>query len=313
MWDDSKMNASLFIYQLTPLVQIEFFSADQSSKLRGAGRDILFLNECNNISHESFKELSVRTAMTTFVDFNPTAPFWIDQYKNDKNFFISTYLDAREYLPAKVVKDIESRRNDKNWWRVFGLGLVGSLECLVFPDFVIIDAWPESNDKALFGLDFGYSDPCTCVRTMIKDKTLFLDEMFYKTGLTNQQIAKTLDQVGVRKNSDLIYADSAEPKSIEEIKSLGYFIKPCLKGPDSVLAGIKKLKEYDIEVTRRSTNGIYELRQFQWVESGEDANGNKLYSEKTVGIDHFIDASRYAIFTSQHKKGIDYANFNKWN
>lgn len=311
LWDDSKWNQSSSIYYFSDNVVIEFFSADQSSKLRGGSRQILFINEVNNITKASFDELDVRTEIVTFVDYNPVSPFWIEAKKTASNFIHSTYLDAKQVLSRNIVDKIEMRRNDKNFWRVYGLGLTGSIEGLVYPDFTIIDEFPSS-DKSIYGLDFGFSsDPSALTKVLIQEHDLFLEEKIYETGLTNQAISNRFAQLGLRKAYDEIYGDSAEPKSIEEIKLTGYLIKPTLKGPDSVIAGIRKCQEYRIHVTKNSVHGIKELRNLMFVEIGENEDGEKLYGTKITGEDHFCDSFRYPVFTKMHKKGIDYAAFTK--
>lgn len=308
-FDENKWNKSELQYQLTEYCRIEFFSANDSSKLRGAERDILFINECNNITHESFKELTVRTIVCTFVDYNPVAPFYIDKYITKGNYIHSTYLDARDYLPKKIVDDIESRRGDINWWRVFGLGLVGNIHGVVYPNFTVIpdNQYPISS-KGGYGLDWGFSsDPTAITRCLIKADHLYLHEMLYKTGLTNQPLSDTMEELGIRKFYDEIIADSEDPKSIEELSELNWEITGALKGPGSVREGIKKCQAYKLFVTESSLNLIYELRQYLYVELHEDAEGNMLYGEKTKGVDHLIDSFRYYVFTkTAGEQKIDY-------
>lgn len=305
-WDENKWNKSDFIYEYNSFVTFEFFSADRSDKLRGAGRDYLFINEVNNITLASFNELDVRTRICTFVDYNPTQMFWIQKFITSKNFIKSTYLDSKAVLQQAIVDKIESRRGDKNWFRVYGLGEIGSTEGLVFPDFIIIDKFPEhETEKCFYGLDFGFSsDPSALSKLLVKGDNLYAHELLYQTNLTNQQLARRFEQLGVSKNYDEIYCDSAEPKSIEELKREGYNARPALKGPDSVIAGIRKLQEYKINVTKDSTNLIKELRGLQYQETGEDAEGNKLFGQKLVGDDHLCFGKNTKVMTSKGNKRI---------
>jgi phage terminase large subunit len=180
---------------------------------------------------------------------------------------------------------------DPNWYQVYGLGEVGSLEGIVFNNFNIEDF--DYTDKKIHGMDFGYTnDPTSLVSVVVKDKTLYVDELFYRQGLTNQDISTLMEQSGLRKHYDIIYCDSAEPKSIEELHRMGWIAKPASKGPDSILKGIDNLKSYNIVISRRSLNLIKELRNYQWQ---KDKDGK--YVNRPIGIDHAIDALRYVVGT----------------
>lgn len=271
---------------------IEFFGVEEASKVAGAGRDFLFVNEANNISFQTFQQLQLRTRLLSFLDWNPTASFWYHEFlqqQENVGYIHSTYLD-NPYVSQNTVDLLESMKDrDRNFYNVYALGLVGNLEGLVFNNFRIENF--EQNDKRIFGMDFGYTnDPTTLVSVYMKDRTLYCDELLYNQGLTNQDISNYLLQLGVRKHSDIIYADSAEPKSIEELYRLGWMVKPSIKGPDSVINGINTLKSFDIVVTPRSLNLIKELRNYQWL---KDKDGKSI--NKPIGLDHSIDALRYCV------------------
>lgn len=267
---------------------IEFFGADSPDKLRGARRDYLFINECNNIPYDSFQQLEVRTKERIFLDYNPTSEFWVHEKllgHEDVKYIQSTYLD-NDYLDPNIVKSIERRKDqDENWWRVFGLGEVGSTEGIVYTNWKIVNKWPECRWEVL-GIDFGYTnDPTAIVRIGYYDQELYIDEVVYETGLTNQDIGRKLKGERVQ-----MYADSAEPKSIEEIRRMGFHIKPCEKGKDSILNGITKVKEYKLNITKTSTNVIKELRNYQWrLKDGRPDN------KPIDNYNHALDAMRYAI------------------
>ena len=273
---------------------IEFFPADEASKLRGGRRDILFINECNNVSKEAFDELDVRTRQCTFLDYNPVGEFWAMELEGlpDTAYIHSTYLDAKTVLPRAVVGRIESRRErDPGWWRIYGLGEVGNIEGLVHPVFQTVDALPE-NGTQMFGLDFGYTnDPTALVKCVIRGDELYADELLYENGLNNRQIAHKLAECGVRKGYDEIFADAAEPKSIDEIKLHGWNIKPAPKGPDSVRQGIDKVNQYRQFWTKRSLNAIKEMRNYRYI---ADKNGT-ITNKPTDCWNHALDARRYAV------------------
>ena len=295
LYDRESHNISNHTYKIgTNLLQ--FFSVEDESKVRGPRRDFLFINECNNIRFETFKQLNMRTLFTTFLDFNPVAEFWVHKFilgQPKVAFVKSTYLDNLEFTPTKVIDEIERMKNlDPNWYRVYGLGEIGSLEGLVFHNFEVLD-FDLENEKRYFGLDWGFTNDPTCLLSVIeKDKTLFVDEIFYRQGLTNADISHLMEQSGLRKRYDIIYCDSAEPKSIEELSRFGWIAKPSLKGPDSVLKGIDNLKTFNIVISKRSLNLIKEMRNYQWQ---KDKDGRLI--NRPIGIDHAIDALRYVVGT----------------
>jgi phage terminase large subunit len=277
---------------------LEFFSADEASKLRGGRRNALFVNECNNITGQSADELFVRTSEFIILDYNPVSEFWIHEkgliHDQKSEFIHSTYLDAKHVLPKAIVEDIESRKDkDPNWWRVYGLGEIGNVEGLVHPKFELINSLP-SGGIVFYGLDWGFSnDPTSLVKCVIIKDWLLCDQLIYEKGLTNQQIASRFQTLGIRKNYDEIFADSAEPKSIKEIQLYGYNIKPTVKGADSVLAGIQKVNQYNQAWTKRSLDSIKEQRNYRYI---EDSNG-KITNKPMDDFNHSMDARRGAVFT----------------
>lgn len=303
-FDDSRFNKTDKIYHFDN-VDMEFFPADNSAKLRGGRRDILYINECNNISYNSYNELQVRTKEFTILDYNPVSDFWAMEIKNDPEveFIHSTYQDAKHVLPPSIVESIESRRaKDTNWWRVYGLGEVGNIEGLVHSTFTQTESLPDGGLE-FYGLDFGFSnDPTALVKCVIKGDNLYSDQLIYEKGLTNDQIAKRLESFGVRKGYDEILADAAEPKSIEEIKAYGYNIKAAPKGPDSVLAGIQKLNQYNQYWTKRSVDGIKEQRNYRYIET----NDGKITNKPIDDFNHLMDARRYALVGKLNIKSAEF-------
>ena len=274
--------------------QIEFFGADDQSKVRGPRRDILYMNEGNNIPWETARGLDIRTSTFTIVDWNPVGEFWAHENWMDDpgtSYSHSTYLDAKAVLPAQTVADIESYKDkDPNWWHIYGLGLIGKIEGLVYPFFEQVDELPPGDVG--YGLDLGFSDdPAVLVANVIQGDKLFSHELMYKTGMTNDVIARNMDLLGIRTNYDEIIADCAEPKSIAEIHAKGFNIKPCEKGQGSVEYGIQKVNQYKQFWTRTSLNCIKEQRNFRYV---TDKDG-KLTEKTTHRFSHGMDARRYYV------------------
>ena len=290
---DANFNKSLLRYEFANGSVIEFFSADDASKLRGARRDVLYINECNNVTFESYNELAIRTKKEVYLDFNPANEFWVHKELKDEpdtDFIILTYKD-NEALDESIVTQIEKNRDKAatssywaNWWRVYGLGQVGSLEGVVFNNWKEIDTIPNEAKLIGIGLDFGYTnDPTAAIEIYNYNGTRIVNELVYRTGMVNSDIAKILPS-GV-----IIYADSSEPKSIEEIRRQGKTIKGVTKGADSINYGIDVMQRQDYLVTKQSTNLIKELRSYCW---DTDKQGQRMRRP----IDHYnhaIDALRY--------------------
>ncbi len=284
---------------------IEFFGCDDYTKVTGAGRDFLFINECNNVSWPIFQQLQLRTRRLTFLDYNPTSSFWVHEHllsQDNVGYIHSTYLD-NPYVSQNTIDLLNrSKETDPNFYRVYALGLVGSNDGLVFQNWNVVDDFPIGN-KVFYGLDFGYvNDPSTCVSLFKQNGELYVDEIFYGLGMTNADISDSFATYNLRKNNDLIFADSAEPKSIDELFRRGWNVKPTIKGPDSILKGIDLMKQYKMNISKRSVNLIKELRQYQWI---KDKDGKP--TNKPGGSDHAIDALRYALMSSERKVNTGFA------
>ena len=292
---DDRFNKSLLKYEFANGSFIEFFSADDSSKLRGARRDILYINECNNIQFDAYNELSIRTKKEIYLDFNPANEFWVHtelKHDSDADFIILTYKD-NEGLDEGIVQQIEKNRLKAktstywdNWWRVYGEGKIGQLQGAVFTNYTIIDRIPEEARLIGIGLDFGYSaDPTAIIEIYTYNNQRILNEKAYQTKMLNSDIAQILPV------SVPIVADSAEPKSIEEIRRQkhGILIKGATKGKDSINYGIDVMQRQDYLVTKSSTNLIKELRSYCW---DTDKTGKRL-NKPIDTFNHGIDAIRY--------------------
>ena len=289
---DERFNKSLLKYEFANGSFIEFFSADDSSKLRGARRDILYVNECNNVNFEAYNELSIRTKKEIYLDFNPANEFWVEEIKEDKeaDFIILTYKD-NEALDIGIVDQIEKNRLKadtstywRNWWKVYGLGELGMLEGVVFSNWKQIDTIPKEARLVGLGMDFGYTnDPTSIIEVWKHNETRILNEIVYQTGLLNSDIAKKLPK-------DVpVYADSAEPKSIRTLQLAGITIKGVTKGRDSINYGIDVMQRENYLVTSNSTNLIKELRSYCW---DTDKTGKRL-NKPIDNYNHAIDAVRY--------------------
>ena len=289
-------NKTLLRYEFSNGSYIEFFSADDESRLRGARRNILYLNESNNINYDAYLQLQIRTDGEIYLDYNPTSRFWVHTEvigQPDTELLILTYKD-NEALSGEIVKQLEANRSKAltssywdNWCRVYLDGLTGQVEGTIYTDFEVIDIIPEEARLLGWGLDFGFSnDPAALIGLYKYNDDIIVDEVIYQTGLLNTDLSNLMKTYGVLGE---IYADSAEPKSIEEIRRMGFNIKPAQKGPDSILNGIDILKRKRIHVTKQSVNLLKELNNYKWV---TDKNGNKL--NKPVDMfNHALDAVRY--------------------
>ena len=288
---ENRWNKTDCIYTFETGSKIEFFSADQPDKVRGPRRERLFINEANNIPFDTFEQLEVRTNNYAFLDWNPTSEFWfysdVKGKRNDVDHIILTYLD-NEALSPDIVASIEQRKNRPGWWKVYGEGLLGETEGKIYKNWIIIDEIPHEARLERYGLDFGYSnDPTALVAIYKYNNGFILDEILFQKGLSNKQIADTirnLEQV-------LVIADSAEPKSIDEIKSYGVNIIGAEKGKDSVNNGIQFVQDQRISITKQSLNIIKEYRNYLWM---TDKFGKILNVPEGIW-DNSMDAIRYGI------------------
>ena len=309
---EENYNKTQLIYTFANGSYIEFFSADQEDKVRGPRRHVLYINECNNLSYDTYHQLAIRTAKTIWLDFNPSNEFWAyTECKEDEDteWLTLTYKD-NEGLPDAIKREIEKARDKaffdpegnihdekntknkfwKNWWLVYGLGLLGSLDGVIFGNWDIIPEIPEGAVFVGSGNDFGYTnDPTTVVDVYIYGAKRILDERCYSTGLLNSDIAAILKQGNP---PPIVYSDSAEPKSIAEIKKAGVNIHAVHKGKDSINYGIQIMQQQDYL--------IKELRQYCW---DVDSNGNKL-NKPAGGFDHCFVGETH-VTTLKGEKRID--------
>ena len=270
----------------------EFVSIDQPQKIRGRKRTVVFLNEANELALEDFRQISFRTTWKIFMDYNPSDEFhWIYDHvltRDDVDFFQTTYKD-NPHLNEETIAEIERlKETDENYWRIYGLGERGVNTAAIFPSWDICQEIPENASLVAYGLDWGFTaDPTVVVAVYRHDINLYIQEHLYRTGMTNEDIGVELERLNVGKLE--IVADSAEPKSIEELYRKGFNIKPAKKGPDSVRMGIDIMKRHKIHIHAKSMNAQKEFRNYRWQE-----DKNAVLLNKPVDLyDHTVDAVRY--------------------
>ena len=300
---DNRWNKTSSTYTFETGSVIEFFSVESWERVKGARRDVLFVNEANHIDYNSYTQMEVRTKEVIWLDWNPENEFWWYtevQNRQDVDFITLTYKD-NEACPVEIVKAIEARKDNKNWWKVYGLGELGEVESRIFTGWQIIDEIPHEARLERYGLDFGYSnDPTAIVAIHYLDGGYVLDEVLYRLRMANREIADLLSTLP----HSLVVADSAEPKSIDEIKTHGINIVPATKGQGSVLQGIQYVQDQRISVTKQSVNLIKEYRNYLWQ---TDKDG-KIINEPQEFMNHCMDAVRYGFDKFKHglfKQNLD--------
>lgn len=297
LWDEDAWNATDKIYTFSNGASIEFFSADSPGKVHGPARDRLFINEAQNISWEVARQLFIRTRGFIVIDYNPTHEFWVHKHiqPDTRTRTIHSTFRDNPFLTKDQVQDLMAGQSDENWWRVYGLGLVGRLEGVIY-EFEQIDEMPEAYGLTeLYGLDYGFTNSFTAMVHLLADpkrKICYIDEQTYERGLLNSDILERMHEKRVPKTAP-IYADCAEPKSNEELKRKGgYRIIESYKGKE-IAHQISYMKEWKLMVTKRSTNWIHEARNYAWAKNQDSEKTNTPIKQN----DHCMDATRYALFT----------------
>lgn len=299
-WQDSRWHGTKHTYTFESGSKIEFLSIDTYGKAHGPRRDVLFVNEANNLDYKIVDQLITRTRKIIWLDWNPTEEFWfytdMQPNRDDIDFITLTYLD-NEALDETTRKEIESHKNNKAWWTVYGLGQLGEIETRIYKGWQIIDDIPFEARLERYGVDFGYSnDPTAIVAVYYYNGGYILDEIAYQTALLNKPIADIINN----QPRALVIADAAEPKSIDEIRLQGVTILPCQKGPGSISRGIGYVQQQKISVTKRSVNLIKEYRNYVWI---TDKDG-RILNDPTEINNHAMDAVRYAIASIKDPKQV---------
>ena len=298
---DPRWNASDLVYTYPNGAKLEFFSADTSGKVLGPARKRLFINECNHIPYDTARQLFVRTTGLILLDYNPAASFWaIEQIEPRENCIVihSTYKD-NTFLSPEQVAEIESNRNDANWWKVYGEGKLGSLDGVIYI-FEQIDKMPDKGDLVeVCGMDFGFNDPTSIVRVLAdkRKKVAYIDQIAYRRQMKNEDIAQALVDAQIPR-SVRIWADAAEPKSIREIgDATGLNVMACDKSApvksDRRKFQIQWLQGWTLYITKASVDIIRDMRNYTWE---KDRDGN-ITSTPIHTFSHGPDSLRYALFS----------------
>ena len=293
-WNDKAWNESSHTYTFPGKTILEFISFDKFGKAHGPRRDILFINEANNLPYNIVDQLITRTRKIVWMDWNPSVEFWfyteMKPNRDDIDFITLTYKD-NEALDETTIKEIESHKHNKFWWQVYGLGQLGELEGKIYKDWAIIDEIPHEARLERYGMDFGYSvDPTAIVAIYKYNDGFIIDEITYQKGLSNKSIA----DIFLNKSQALVIADSSEPKSIDEIREYGVNIIGALKGQGSVSKGIAYVQDQRISLTKRSVNTLKAYRNYLFK---TDKNG-KVTNDPDDTIHEWsnsMDAIRYGL------------------
>ena len=296
VYSDAQFNKTDNIYHYPNGSYVEFFGVDEPGKVRGPGRDILFVNEANLIPFAIYKQLALRTKEVVFIDFNPVdESSWVyDVADQEGNLMIhSTYLN-NPFLSKEQRQEIESLKDaDENLWNVFGLGLRGKSSEIIYTHWKTVKELPGKGER-FFGQDFGYNVPSALVDIEVYEGAIYVDEVIYEQKLTTGDLIEMYKERGVFKSRE-IFCDSAEPKTIEELRRAGYTAKEADK---DVTEGIRKVKSMPLYITERSVNILKEIKSYKWK---TDINGkpvkDKDKDEPVKFNDHAMDAIRYAVFT----------------
>ena len=275
---------------------MEFFGAEEPGKVRGPGRDILFVNEANLLPFTVYTQLALRTKQTIFLDFNPVdeASWVYDVSDKEGNLLIHSTYKNNPFLPKEQVDEIESLKEaDENLWKVFGLGLRGSSQEIIYTHWK--QAEFPTGCEVVYGVDFGYNVPSAVVKIGFKEGCSYVKEELYEIKLTTGDLIERLKGLNIQR-SDELFCDNAEPKTIEELKRAGFNAKPAEK---DVYAGIQKVKSMPLFVSPDSSNLIKELRSYKWK---LDKDGKIHPDEVPVKFnDHACDAMRYGIYTKLNR------------
>ncbi|MBS1500818.1 MAG: terminase large subunit [Bacteroidetes bacterium] len=288
----SSYNKSERIFEFANGSVIEFKSYDDAQDAKSGKRDYLFVNEANGVSWDIYSELALRTKRRIYIDYNPNTAFWVHDKLVGRPGVRLIISDHRHnpFLEQGMRDKIESlKAADAELWKVYARGLTGKVSGLVLTNWQLCDAIPAAARLIAAGLDFGFTnDETGCVVVYKQNGELWIEEILYQTGLTNPDISCKLREAGLSKRTEII-ADSAEPKSIEELRRMGWRMVPAKKGPDSVQASIDILKRYKLNITRNSMNLRNEIGRYKWK---TDRSGRVL-NEPADSWNHLIDPLRY--------------------
>lgn len=276
---------------------INFLAFENELDARGPRRNVLYVNEANRIPWEIFEQLMMRTDGLIFIDFNPSREFWVKDKLIENPFFadqvceiVSTYLD-NDFLPETTRQAIEAKKNDDHWWRIYGLGEWGVYDGLIFNNIVVKDFDRDRFEKYRYGLDWGFSqDPFAFGELAIDGEDLYICREVYGRGLLNQESAELVRPIAA---GNMIIADSAEPKSIQDYVSRGLNCVGAIKGKGSIESGIKFLQSFKhIYIHPTCTGAATDFQNYVWKKDRKTGNSLPI---PEGGFDHWPDAARYAL------------------
>lgn len=305
-WDDNAWNASNFTYTFPNQNILEFISFDKFGKAHGPRRDILFVNEANNLPYNIVDQLITRTKKVIWMDWNPTNEFWfytdIKDKRKDVDFITLTYQDCLNALDQAIIDEIESHKHNKSWWQVYGLGQLGEIEGLIYKGWKVVDEVPHEARLERRWLDFGFTNDESAIgEVYYHNGAWLLNENLYRKGMSNKQLADYLNALD--KPQIMVVADSAEPKSIAEIASYGINIvgvqkkiqgKPQGDSKTFLKWSIQLVQDQQFSVTRHSYNILKEQRNYMW---WIDKNGKTLNEEDPGCANHHMRGIAYAMTT----------------
>lgn len=307
VYSDDNFNKTDQIYEYPDTGSyVEFFGVENSAKVHGPGRDILYINEANLISYETYKQLAIRTNELIIIDYNPADEFsWVYEVADapGNKIIHSTYRNNLGNLTKEIVAEIESLKDaDENLWNIYGLGIRGKSTETVYTHWRYCDSLPMRGE-IVYGQDFGYNVASALVRIEFFDGALYWDELLYEQKLTTGDLIERYKELGMSKTAP-IYCDSAEPKTIEELRRAGYNAIPADK---DVTEGIRKVKSMPMFVTRRSTNILKEIKSYKWKVKIDPTDGKQKATDEPVKfMDHSMDAGRYGTFTHNIIPGLSW-------
>ena len=302
LYDDRNFNMTDQIYTFPETGSyVEFFGADDGSKVRGPGRDILYINEANLMNFSTYTQLALRTKDVIFIDFNPADEFsWVYDVsdKPGNKLIISNYTNNLEFLTKEQIAEIEGLKDvDANLWKVFGLGLRGTSSETIYTHWKLCHHLPGEGE-VFYGQDFGYNVQSGLVQIESYEGNIYAKQLLYETKLTTADLIERYKQLEIPTRAE-IFCDAAEPKTIEELCRAGYNAKPADK---DVTEGIRKVKSVPLYITQDSTDLIKEIRNYKWkIDKNE-----KVLDEPIKFNDHLMDSLRYGVFTKLHKRQINW-------
>lgn len=300
LYSEDSFNKTDNIYHYPNGSYVEFFGAEDAGKVRGPGRDILFINEANLLPFTTYTQLALRTKEMIFLDFNPIDEMsWVYEVADKPgNLMIhSTYKD-NPYLPKEQVDEIESLQDaDENLWKVYGLGIRGSSSEIIYTHWRTGE-FPD-DCEIVYGVDFGYNVPSAIIKIGFKENAVYVEEVLYETKLTTNDLIERMKGLGIS-SSDELFCDNAEPKTIEEMTRAGYNAKPAEK---DVYAGIQKVKSMPLIISPGSLNLIKEIKSYKWKLNKD----GKIHPDEVPVkfMDHALDALRYGVYTKLHRPSFE--------